>query len=414
MDPKHLTTAPIDDRPVTEDVVPQRLMSFNDFHLSRELYMGIRRRGYRQPSPIQEEAIPAILAGRDVLARAKNGVGKTAAFAIPLLQRIDTAQRHVQAVVVVPSRELAIQHAEEMKKLGKYMKDLIPPMPIIGGVSITEDRYRLKKGVQIVVCTPGRALDLIDRGFLDVSRATMFVLDEADKLLTGDFVERMEQIRASLPTAHQTLLFSATFQAGIAEFRDRWMRAPSVINLQREELVLKGLRQYHCYLEENNKVRVLQNLFSTLEIRQSVIFVRSRERAEKLTELIQREDFRCVAIHGEMTQQNRLKAFHEFRVGRVRHLVSTDLITRGIDSQAVNVVINFDFPPLAKDYLHRIGRAGRFGHRGLAISFVTRGEEKLLFDIERDLDVTIEPLPTDGIPIELYDASTVVLEADGE
>jgi len=375
---------------LTEDVTTTKGNEFEDYFLKRELLMGIYEKGFENPSPIQEEAIPIALAGRDILARAKNGTGKTASFLIPALERINTEQNIIQALILVPTRELALQTSQVCKELGKHMN--VKVMVTTGGTSLKEDIMRLHNIVHILVATPGRVLDLAKKKVADLSRCSFMVMDEADKLLSPEFQPLVEQIIDFMPDEKQILLFSATFPITVKDFKERFLRKPYEINLM-EELTLKGVTQYYAFVEERQKVHCLNTLFSKLQINQSIIFCNSVNRVELLAKKITQLGYSCFFIHAKMLQSDRNRVFHEFRKGVCRNLVCTDLFTRGIDIQAVNVVINFDFPKNSETYLHRIGRSGRFGHLGLAINLVTYEDRFNLFKIEQELGTEIKPIP---------------------
>ncbi|WVF65828.1 ATP-dependent RNA helicase DHH1 [Kwoniella sp. CBS 6097] len=388
---KGLVAPPKDDRPQTEDVLNTSGSSFDDFDLRRELLMGIYTAGFERPSPIQEQAIPMALTGRDILARAKNGTGKTASFIIPTLNRINTNHSHIQALLLVPTRELALQTSQVCKTLGAHIPNL-QVMVTTGGTTLRDDILRLQEPVHILVGTPGRILDLGGKGIADLKRCGIFVMDEADKLLSEEFTPVVEQLLTLCPQERQVMLFSATFPWNVKEFTDQHMVQPFEVNLM-DELTLKGVTQYYAYVEERQKVHCLNTLFSKLQINQSIIFCNSTNRVELLAKKITELGYSCFYSHARMLQAHRNRVFHDFRNGMTRNLVCSDLLTRGIDIQAVNVVINFDFPRTAESYLHRIGRSGRFGHLGLAISLLTLEDRHNLYRIESELGTEIAPIP---------------------
>jgi len=379
-----------DTRPQTEDVTRTKGNDFDDFYLKRELLMGIFEKGFEKPSPIQEETIPIALAGRDILARAKNGTGKTAAFVVPCLEKVDVSKNHLQVLMLVPTRELALQTSQVTKELGKHLK--VEVMVTTGGTSLKDDIMRLYNPVHILVATPGRVLDLANKGVANLSACALIVMDEADKLLSPEFQPLIEQIIKFLPLERQILLFSATFPITVKDFRDRFLNRPYEINLM-EQLTLKGVSQYYAFVEERQKIHCLNTLFTKLQINQSIIFCNSVNRVELLAKKITELGYSCFYIHAKMLQSHRNRVFHDFRNGACRNLVCSDLFTRGIDIQAVNVVINFDFPKNSETYLHRIGRSGRFGHLGLAINFVTYDDRFNLYKIEQELGTEIKPIP---------------------
>eukprot|EP00796_Vickermania_ingenoplastis_P005616 gene5616-4035_t len=390
-----------DNRKKTEDVESRRNVNFEDYALRRELQMGIYEKGFEKPSPVQEEAIPVVLQGKDVLARAKNGTGKTASFVIPVLEKVDTRDEHVQALLMVPTRELALQTAQVTKELGKHITGL-EVMVTTGGTTLRDDILRLNKAVHILVATPGRVLDLASKKVAKLDNCRIIVLDEADKLLSAEFTRIIEDIYKFLPARHQSLLFSATFPVTVKSFAAKYLQDAYEINLM-DELTLKGVTQYYAFVEERQKIHCLNTLFNKLQINQSIIFCNSVNRVELLAKKITQLGYSCFYIHARMQQQHRNRVFHDFREGQCRNLVCSDLITRGIDIQAVNVVINFDFPKFAETYLHRIGRSGRFGHLGLAINFVTYDDRYNVYRIEEELDTEIKPIPAEIDP-DLYAA----------
>jgi ATP-dependent RNA helicase DDX6/DHH1 len=363
---------------------------FEDYCLQRELLMGIFEKGFEKPSPIQEDAIPMILAGRDILARAKNGTGKTAAFIIPTLEKIDVSQNHIQALLLVPTRELALQTSAICKEIGKHME--IEVMVTTGGTNLKDDIMRLYNPVHIVVGTPGRIHDLSDKKIADLSKCNLIVMDEADKLLSPEFQVVLEALIAKCAPKHQICLFSATFPVTVKGFKQKHLPNAHIINLM-DELTLRGITQFYAFVEERQKVHCLNTLFSKLEINQSIIVCNSVNRVELLAKKITELGYSCFYIHAKMKQADRNRVFHEFRNGATRHLVCSDLFTRGIDIQSVNVVINFDFPKNAETYLHRIGRSGRFGHLGLAINLITYEDRFNLYRIEQELVTEIKPIP---------------------
>merc|ERR1712151_962620 len=381
-----------DSRYKTEDVTQTKGREFEDFFLKRELLMGIFEKGFEKPSPIQEEAIPIILQNRNVLARAKNGTGKTAAYIIPCLEKTDSSKDHIQVLILIPTRELALQTSSIVKELGKHMSPTLQCMVTTGGTSLKDDIMRLYNTVHIIVATPGRILDLASKKVADLDRCRIIIMDEADKLLSPEFQPVLEQIIVLCDPCHQICLFSATFPVTVKSFCQKFVPNPYSINLM-DELTLRGITQFYAYVEERQKVHCLNTLFSKLEINQSIIFCNSVNRVELLAKKITELGYSCYYIHAKMQQNNRNRVFHEFRNGATRHLVTSDLFTRGIDIQSVNVVINFDFPKNSETYLHRIGRSGRFGHLGLAVNLITYDDRFSLRRVEQELGTEIKPIP---------------------
>uniref|UniRef100_A0A8C1TPF5 RNA helicase n=1 Tax=Cyprinus carpio TaxID=7962 RepID=A0A8C1TPF5_CYPCA len=431
-----------DNRVKTSDVTATKGNEFEDYCLKRELLMGIYEMGWEKPSPIQEESIPIALSGRDILARAKNGTGKSGAYLIPLLERIDRKKDHIQgislqnvlhkmyllsptpfffyctiylclpaAIVIVPTRELALQVSQISIQISKHLGG-VKVMATTGGTNLRDDIMRLDEEVHVVIATPGRILDLIKKGIAKVNKVQMMVMDEADKLLSQDFVVIIEDIISFLSKNRQILLYSATFPISVQKFMAKHLQKPYEINLM-EELTLKGITQYYAYVTERQKVHCLNTLFSRLQINQSIIFCNSTQRVELLAKKITQLGCSCFYIHAKMMQEYRNRVFHDFRNGLCRNLVCTDLFTRGIDIQAVNVVINFDFPKNAETYLHRIGRSGRFGHLGLAINLITAEDRFNLKTTEDQLMTDIKPIPG-SIDKSLYVAEFHSVNSDCE
>lgn len=398
-------------RKKTSDVTNTKNDNFESFLLKRELLMGIFEQGWEKPSPIQEQSIPNAMTGRDILARAKNGTGKTGAYTIPLLERINTASDQIQAMVMVPTRELALQTSSIVKELGKHLPDL-KVVVSTGGTNVAEDVLRLTKTVHVVIATPGRVLDLVSRKAMDVTNCKILVLDEADKLLSQDFHGTLDELIKHLPNEgsdrRQILLYSATFPITVKEFMEKHLTDPYEINLM-NELTLVGVTQYYAFVQERQKVHCLNTLFSKLRINQSIIFCNSTQRVELLAKKITDLGYSCYYIHARMPQHARNRVFNDFRKGMCRNLVCSDLFTRGIDIQAVNVVINFDFPKHTETYLHRIGRSGRFGHLGVAVNLITYEDRFTLHKIETELGTEIKPIPK-TIDDKLYVADAQVDE----
>jgi len=292
----------------------------------------------------------------------------------------------------VPTRELALQTSSVVKMLSKFMGD-VNVVVSTGGTDLKDDIIRLMKPVHIIVATPGRILDLCNKRVANLSKCTTFVMDEADKLLSEEFVELMDRLLSYTHNDRQVLLFSATFPRSVKVFKEKWMNGAYEINLM-DELTLKGVTQYYAFVDEKQKVHCLNTLFAKLNINQAIIFCNSVNRVELLAKKITELGSSCFYIHSKMRQDHRNRVFHHFRNGACRNLVSSDLFTRGIDIQSVNVVINFDFPKSAETYLHRIGRSGRFGHLGLAINLITMDDRYNMYKVEQELGTEIKPIPS--------------------
>jgi len=292
--------------------------------------------------------------------------------------------------VLVPTRELALQTSQICIEMGKHCG--LNVLATTGGTDLRDDILRLDKPVHVIVATPGRILDLISKDIAKVQACNMVILDEADKLLSDFFKRVVDAIIRKLPVSRQILLYSATFPQSVIVFMKEHMKSPCEINLM-EELTLKGVTQYYAFVAEKQKVHCLNTLFSKLQINQSIIFCNSTQRVELLAKKITDLGYSCFYIHARMNQEHRNRVFHDFRKGLCRNLVCSDLFTRGIDIQAVNVVINFDFPRMAETYLHRIGRSGRFGHLGLAINLITYDDRYNMKRIEEQMNTNIKPIP---------------------
>ncbi|KAG9394992.1 DEAD/DEAH box helicase [Carpediemonas membranifera] len=390
-----------DSRFQTDDVLRRKGNSFEDYYLKKELLLGLYENGFMYPSPIQEATIPIAMTSKHILARAKNGTGKTGSYLIPILDMVDRSINKVQAVIIVPTRELALQVSAVAKALSTHLDLNI--MCSIGGTNYKDDILRLKGSVHILIGTPGRIHDFTERGIFATDACHMIALDEADKLLDDNFLPDVEAVISALPAQRQILLFSATFPKLVQKFSQQYMPGAHEISLM-NELTLKGITQYYAFVDERQKLQCLNTLFAQLAINQCMIFCNSNNRVALLARKITDLGYSCLYIHSRMSQDDRNRVFHDFRRGAVRNLVCSDLFTRGIDIQAVNVVVNFDFPTTSETYLHRIGRSGRFGHLGIAINLIGMDDRFNLYRIERELNTTIEQIPR-SIPAELYASS---------
>lgn len=366
--------------------------NFDDMELREELLRGIYAYGFEKPSAIQQRAIVPCLRNRDVIAQAQSGTGKTATFAISILQQIDISNKKTQALVLAPTRELAQQIQKVVIALGDYMNAQCHAC--IGGTNVREDMHKLDQGVQVVVGTPGRVNDMINRRALSTASIKMFVLDEADEMLSRGFKDQIYDVFRTLDDSIQVILLSATMPSDVMEVTKRFMRDPIRILVKKEELTLEGIRQFYIQVDrEEWKLDTLCDLYETLTITQAVIFCNTRRKVEWLTEKMHARDFTVSAIHGDMEQGQRDVIMREFRSGSSRVLITTDLLARGIDVQQVSLVINYDLPTNRENYIHRIGRGGRFGRKGVAINFVTSDDHRNMHDIETFYNTTIEEMP---------------------
>jgi len=366
--------------------------SFDDMELREELLRGIYAYGFEKPSAIQQRAIVPCIKGMDVIAQAQSGTGKTATFSISVLQKIDTGLRETQALLLAPTRELAQQIQKVVMSLGDYMGAQCHAC--IGGTSVREDMRKLEDGQHVVVGTPGRVFDMISRKILRPNYIKQFVLDEADEMLSRGFKDQIYDVFRHLNQDTQVILLSATMPDEVLEVTSRFMRDPIRILVKKEELTLDGIRQFYISVErEEWKLDTLCDLYETLTITQAVIFANTRRKVDWLTEKMHERDFTVSAMHGDMDQKEREIIMREFRSGSSRVLITTDLLARGIDVQQVSLVINYDLPTNRENYIHRIGRGGRFGRKGVAINFITEEDKRNLHDIEKFYNTQIDEMP---------------------
>ncbi|KNC76435.1 ATP-dependent RNA helicase eIF4A [Sphaeroforma arctica JP610] len=367
--------------------------TFDEMELKTNLLRGIYAYGFEKPSAIQQRAIIPCCKGHDVIAQAQSGTGKTATFSISILNSIDMSINVTQALVLAPTRELAQQIHKVMLSLGDYMQ--VECHACVGGTNVREDMRILEGGVQIVVGTPGRSHDMIRRGAMRIRDLKLFVLDEADEMLSRGFKEQIYDVFQLLPPKVQVVLLSATMPSDVLEVTKHFMREPIRILVKKEELTLEGIKQFYVMVDKEEwKLDTLGDLYETLTIAQAVIFCNTRRKVDWLTESMSKRDFTVSAMHGEMEQSEREVIMREFRSGSSRVLITTDLLARGIDVQQVSLVINFDLPSNRENYIHRIGRGGRFGRKGVAINFITKEDGRLMREIEQFYNTTVEELPS--------------------
>lgn len=367
--------------------------TFDDMELNSGLLRGIYGYGFEKPSSIQQRAIVPCIKGHDVIAQAQSGTGKTATFAISLLQQVDPKAHGTQSLVLAPTRELAQQIIKVVMALGDYMD--VRAHACIGGTNVRQEIARLTSDPpQVIVGTPGRVFDMMNRNAIDPNTIRMFVLDEADEMLSRGFKDQIYDIFRLLPGDMQVVLLSATMPEEVLDVTKRFMRNPITILVKRDELTLEGIRQFYVNVEKEDwKLDTLCELYDTLTITQAVIFVNTRRKVDWLTEGLRAKDFIVSCMHGDMEQKERNVIMSEFRTGSSRVLITTDLLARGIDVQQVSLVINYDLPNQRETYIHRIGRSGRFGRKGVAINFVTNEDSRVLRDIEQYYNTRIEELP---------------------
>ncbi|CCC68897.1 hypothetical protein NCAS_0B08130 [Naumovozyma castellii] len=366
---------------------------FDDMNLDEKLLRGVFGYGFEDPSAIQQRAIMPIIEGHDVLAQAQSGTGKTGTFSIAALQRIDTSIKAPQALMLAPTRELALQIQKVVMALAFHMD--VKVHACIGGTSFVEDAEGLRDA-QIVVGTPGRVFDNIQRRRFRTDSIKMFILDEADEMLSSGFKEQIYQIFTMLPPTTQVVLLSATMPRDVLEVTTKFMRNPVRILVKKDELTLEGIKQFYVNVEEEQfKYECLTDLYDSISVTQAVIFCNTRRKVEELTQKLTADDFTVSAIYSDLPQQERDTIMKEFRSGSSRILISTDLLARGIDVQQVSLVINYDLPTNKENYIHRIGRGGRFGRKGVAINFVVNDDVGAMRELEKFYSTQIEELPSD-------------------
>ncbi|NUM70254.1 MAG: DEAD/DEAH box helicase [Ignavibacteriaceae bacterium] len=362
-------------------------MSFENLNLIKPIYTALIKKGYNTPTPIQQKAIPVILEGREVLGSAQTGTGKTAAFAIPILQKLyetkgdKNSRRKIRSLILSPTRELAVQIGESFKDYGLFTG--LKKTVVYGGVSQRPQTERIKEGVDILIATPGRLLDLMNQGYIRLDSVEIFVLDEADRMLDMGFITDIKKIIARLPEKKQTLFFSATMPPKIVELADELLENPVRIDIRPEKANVDKIDQRVYFVAKDSKRDLLRDILSEAEVSSALIFTRTKYGAEKLSDYLNRMDHRSEALHSDKSQNQRQKALNNFKSGKTKILVATDIVSRGIDVDQLSHVINFEIPMESETYVHRIGRTGRAGATGIALSFCDSEERKLLKNISR-------------------------------
>ncbi|KAJ2519596.1 translation initiation factor eIF4A [Coemansia sp. RSA 1939] len=368
--------------------------NFDAMNLSDDLLRGIYAYGFERPSAIQQRAIVPVLKGNDVIAQAQSGTGKTATFSISILQQIDPSLPHTQALVLAPTRELAQQIQNVVVALSSFLK--VNVHACIGGTRVVDDEAAFNAGAHVVVGTPGRVVDMINRNIFKTSHVKIFALDEADEMLSRGFKDQIYNVFQLLPTSVQVVLLSATMPNDVLDVTTKFMRDPIRILVKKDELTLEGIKQFYISVErEEYKFDTLADLYETISITQAVIFCNTRRKVDFLTEKLRERNFTISAMHGDMDQAQRETIMKEFRSGSSRILIATDLLARGIDVQQVSLVINYDLPTKNENYIHRIGRGGRFGRKGVAINFVTDDDVEKLRMIENFYHTQVDEMPGD-------------------
>jgi ATP-dependent RNA helicase RhlE len=368
-------------------------MSFSSLGLSEPLFRAVHEAGYSSPTPIQQQAIPSVLSGRDLLAAAQTGTGKTAGFTLPILQRLANkhtdGSRPVRALILTPTRELAAQVAESVTKYGAYQKPRLKSMVVFGGVNITPQMQHLRSGADILTATPGRLLDLVAQNALKLNQVEILVLDEADRMLDMGFIRDINKILALLPKKRQNLLFSATFSADIRRLTRNLLVNPVQIEVAAENAAADSVEQIAYAVEKSAKTALLTHLIKSNNWRQVLIFTSTKHGANRLTEKLNAAQISTKAIHGNKSQGARTMALADFKSGEIRVLVATDVAARGIDINQLSHVVNYELPRSSTDYVHRIGRTGRAGRSGTAVSLISQEENNALRLIEKLIDTKI-------------------------
>lgn len=370
-------------------------MKFDELNIDERILRAIEDMGFEETSPIQTQAIPAVCEGIDVVGQAQTGTGKTAAYTIPMLMKIDPQIKKPQAIVLCPTRELAVQVAEEIRKLAKYMSD-IKVLPVYGGQEIVRQIKSLKTGVQIIVGTPGRVMDHMRRKTVKFDNINMVILDEADEMLDMGFREDMETILTETPEDRQTVMFSATMPKAIMDIARNFQKDARIIKVVRKELTVSNIEQFYYEVRPKNKTEVLCRLIDIYNPRLSVVFCNTKRQVDELISELKGRGYFADGIHGDMKQQQRERVMDDFRSGKVDILIATDVAARGIDVDDVDMVFNYDIPQDEEYYVHRIGRTGRAGRSGMALSFISGKEVYKLKDIERYCKTKIlaKPVPS--------------------
>lgn len=372
----------------------EEVNSFDEMKLNDSLLRGIYAYGFETPSAIQKKAIVPLIEKKDLIAQAQSGTGKTGTFAIGILQNIDMSEKKCQAIILSPTRELSVQTNKVVASLGSYTN--ITSYACIGGTNIRHCIQSLKKGKQIVVGTPGRIYDMIDRGVLTFDTLKTIVIDEADDMLNRGFLDQIKALFRYVEPSVQVCLFSATLPSDILETTKKFMNDPLHILVKQEELTLEGIKQYYVPLQlERYKYDVLCDLYESLSINQAIIYCNTRQKVEWLSNCLKNQDHGVSCIHGDMLFQERKAIMQEFVSGQTRLLISTDLLARGIDIQQISLVINYELPTNRENYIHRIGRSGRFGRKGVAINFILPQEIEKARHLESFYQTEMQELPSD-------------------
>ncbi len=372
------------------------MKSFNNLGINLLVEDILNQQGIEQPTPIQEKAIPEVMAGKDVIAKAQTGTGKTLAFLLPILQNLDSNADYIQALIVTPTRELALQITAEIQKFAEKMDD-VHVLAVYGGQDVEQQLKKLKRNISIVVATPGRLLDHVRRETIDLSQVKTLVLDEADQMLHIGFLPEVENIIGNLPQKRQTLLFSATMPEQVQYLAKRFMTVPLTISVKTEQVTVKQIRQLVIETTDRAKQATLIKVMQEEQPYLAMIFCRTKRRVSKLNEALKEAGFNSDELHGDISQAKRERVMKNFREARLQYLVATDVAARGLDVEGITHVFNYDIPEDAESYIHRIGRTGRAGEHGLAITFIATKDLKQLAEVESAIAMKIERRQIEGI-----------------
>jgi len=367
-----------------------QVQSFKDLPISREVLKSLNELGFETLFPIQAQAIMPLLEGKDVIGQAQTGTGKTAAFGVPMIQRLDSNVKGIQGLILVPTRELAVQVADNLSKFGKYAK--IRVLPVYGGESINKQIHALSGNIHIVVGTPGRIIDLMKRRVLNLASVRIVVLDEADRMLDMGFMEDVEYILYKTPRDRQTSLFSATIDAPVMRVCNKYMKNPEQILVSKDEIAVTQMKQFYTVINQNGKFEALCNILRQDGVEKAIVFCRTRRDTSRVSDQMNRKGFRVQALHAGFTQAQRDRAINDFKTGRLSLLVATDVAARGLDIQGITHIINYDVPNDPPVYFHRIGRTARKGTEGTAITLVSYGELSNFHNIKSLTKTRIEEI----------------------
>ncbi len=365
-------------------------MKFDELGLSEDLLKAVKRSGFEEATPIQEATIPLVLLGKDVIGQAQTGTGKTAAFGLPILEHVDPKEHAIQAIIISPTRELAIQTQEELYRLGKDKRARV--QVVYGGADIRRQIKLLKNPPQILVGTPGRLLDHINRKTVDLSKVKLLVLDEADEMLDMGFLDDIEKIISNVPGQRQTLLFSATMPKAILRIGEKFMTEPEIVKIKAKELTTDLVDQYFVKARDYEKFDIMTRILDVQAPELTIVFGRTKRRVDELSKGLEARGYNAAGIHGDLSQQRRMSILKRFKEGKLDILVATDVAARGLDISGVTHVYNYDIPQDPESYVHRIGRTGRAGRHGVSVTFVTPNEMDYLRVIERLTKKRMDPL----------------------